>query len=154
MKTKAVAVARTPKLWAVFGQRASRQGMKRPDQFSFNPFTTIKLGSGVLGKTAPVMIAFIMLVSIAIYKMPNDLPYMVLGLVALVALVLVFYCLKAFGYAERHPGPSVLEGAQLVKYRLNEIAASDPKIIDLSPEGGQGRLPPSELRVRGEVRDA
>ncbi len=127
--------------------------MKRPDQFTFNPFNTIKLGSGVLGKTAPVMIAFIILVSIAIYKLPTDLPYMVLGLVMLAAVVVMIYYLKAFGYAERHPGPSVLEGAQLVKYRLNEIAASDPKIIDHSPDGAQGALPPSELRIMGEGRD-
>ncbi|OWV75178.1 hypothetical protein ATY76_25615 [Rhizobium sp. R339] len=124
-----------------------------PDLSGFNPFKTIKFGSGVLGKTAPVMIAFITLVGIAVYKLPANFPYAVIGLVALAAAVVMIYCFKAFGYAERHPGPSVLEGAQLVKYRLNEIAASDPKIIDHSPDGAQGTLPPSQLRIGGEDRN-
>lgn len=127
--------------------------MKLPGLPNLGAFNSVKLGSGVLGKTSPVMIAFILLVAVAVWKIPPDLPYMILGLVLLAAALVVAFGYKAFGYAERHPGPSVLEGAHLVEFRQNEIAASDPKIIDHSPAGAQGTLPPAQLRMLGEDRD-
>ncbi len=128
--------------------------MKRPDLNNFSPFHAIKLGSGVLGKTASVMVAFVALVTVAIYKLPEHLPYLIVGLVGLVAAIVLAYLWQAFRYAERHPGPSVLEGSHLVRFRQNEIAASDPKVIDHLPVGAQGTIPPTQLRARDEDQNA
>lgn len=127
-----------------------RLNQKLPQLPNFGPFNSIKLGSGVLGKTAPVMIAFLFILGLAIWKIPADLPYIVLGLVLLAAGMVSAYIWRAFLYAEANPGPAVLEGLHLVKFRQNELRASDPRVIDASPGGSQNGPPPSQLRDLSE----
>lgn len=92
------------------------------------------------------MIAFLIMMSVAIYKMPESAALMIIGLVFTGAILVAAYLIAAFRYAERNPGASVLEGLHLVKYQQNEIAASDPRVIDHSPEGTQNSTPPQRIR--------
>lgn len=92
------------------------------------------------------MIAFLIMISVAIYKIPESGAIMIIALVVMGAILVAAYLVAAFRYAERNPGASVLEGLHLVKYQQNEIAASDPRVIDHSPEGAQNSTPPQRIR--------
>ncbi|QRM43966.1 hypothetical protein [Rhizobium sp. BG4] len=130
------------------GREGSALTPKRPDIPNFSPFNSVKLGSGVLGKTAPVMVAFLIMMAIAIWRIPESGVFFVTGLAVLAAALVAAYVFVAFRYAERNPGAAVLEGLHLVKYQQNEIAASDPRIIDISPEGAQNSPPPTKNTIQ------
>lgn len=110
-------------------------------------FSSVKLGSGVLGKTAPVMVGLCAAIALIAWRLPEAYPFLIFGCAALVFLAVVGYICLSFWYAFRNPGAAVLEGANLVRYRQNEIATNDPGIIDISPKRSANTAPPRTLQV-------
>jgi hypothetical protein len=92
---------------------------------------TLKFGPGVVGRSAPIPIAFAVVILVAIAAV-RDHPELVMVLVA-VAFVACAAAIGAFiWYGHHHPESALLEGGQAVAYQklLNEQAAMKTTIIE------------------------
>lgn len=112
-------------------------------------FQQVKFGAGVIGKTAPVAAALLVPILAAMYFL-SAFPWMVFTLAVLAALIVAGFIGLAFWYANKHPDFAVLEGGELVRYREIELAAKDPDIIDITPEGSTNIEPPKALKFGGQ----
>ncbi len=74
---------------------------------------------------------------------------MVFTLAVMAVLIAVGFFGLAFWYAHKHPDFAVLEGGELVRYREIELAAKDPNIVDITPEGSANVAPPKTLKFGG-----
>lgn len=117
--------------------------MRLPELGSFQ---AIKLGSGVLGKTAPLIGGIIFLAGVAITALRNAEPMLILGLFAVTVFLVAAYVIYAFWHGRAYPAEALLEGGELIRYREMDLAANDPKVIDHSPEGTRNMAPPPSLR--------
>lgn len=121
----------------------AKRGLKIPE---FGSFQAIKLGSGVIGKTAPLMGAFIVFGCIVVGTLRNADPFLIVGVFAAILVSLATFVGGAFWYARAYPAEALLEGGELLRYREMDLAANDPKVIDISPEGAKNEPPPVSLR--------
>ena len=101
-----------------------------------------------MGKTAPVVGLLLFALMAAMYFLSGN-AWMVFALALVAVTIVVAYLGLAFWYGHRHPDAAVLEGAELVRYREVELAAKDPRIIDVSPEGRANVSPPGTLTHGG-----
>lgn len=85
-----------------------------------------------MGRTVPVAVCLLVVLAIAVWKL-ND-PSVVLIVVALAVVFVSGYFCLAFWYANKHPDFSTLDGGALVDYRKTQMAARDPKIIDVDAQ--------------------
>lgn len=106
----------------------------------------IKVGPGVVGRTVPVAVCLLLVLGLAIWKL-ND-STLIAALSGLAVLFVIGYFAVAFWYANKYPDFSTLDGGALVDYRRTQIAASDPKIIDLNAEVVPN--PASHVEGRGQ----
>jgi hypothetical protein len=110
--------------------------MKWP--FPLTDFGKIRLGKGVVGKTSRIVaFATIGLVVICLAFIWVGFPWLAASGVLLMLGMIGAYCYKAFDYAEKNPGPALLEGADLITFSAMQMGAKDPKIIENSPSGNE-----------------
>jgi hypothetical protein len=87
----------------------------------------VRLAQGVVGKSSYVTVAALGALAAIAFS-----PY-ALVLAFVVLLVFVLYLAGALWFAHKHPGESLLEGAELIKWRQLEMAAKDvPKEITMT----------------------
>lgn len=120
-----------------------KPNMRIPELGSFQ---AIKLGSGVLGKTAPLMGALVVFACVVVGALRNADPLIIVGIFASVLVSLALFIGSAFWYARTYPGEALLEGGELLRYREMDLAANDPRVIDISPGGAENAPPPASLR--------
>lgn len=107
------------------------------------------MGSGVIGRTAPVAFVTEIALAIATVAVPDPLTKAILAL-SMPALA-VFYLVAAFWFANKYPSLSVLEGSQATAYRKVEGAAKGQDIEALPMEMRRPTTPPKT--ITGGVRD-
>lgn len=88
----------------------------------------IKHGPGLVGRTAPVALALVVLYGVAIWSL-RSMPYMVLGLTAFISLLAVGYFAVVFWYGTKYSKFANLDGKELVEYYRIEQAASDKSVV-------------------------
>lgn len=110
---------------------------------------SIKFGSGVLGKTAPVICLAELMIGAAAWKMGEGSPELTAMLVILGIVLAVIYVLVGIWYGIKHPGPALLEGAHLLQYRELSMRTNDPLIIDAATAQAPNMAPPHILRGGG-----
>ena len=111
------------------------------------PKSILNFGSGVLGWTAPVVGAGVLVlgaIAIATGNIWIQLA-LALGVVGLVA----YFIHKAFGFAHDHPDHSLLGGANLVAALKLAQAAKDPKIIEGESFATENVDPPKAISSGG-----
>jgi len=111
-------------------------------------FHAIRMGPGVVGRTSTVVLAMILVGGVAIWALKGSAAA-VLAIVGATLLLAIGYVATAFWYANKHPQFATLEGAELVRYKEVELAASSPEIIDLSANPSANAAPPLALTSRG-----
>jgi hypothetical protein len=110
--------------------------MKWP--FPLTDFGKIRLGKGVVGKTSRIVaFATIGMIFICLAFIWVGIPWLAAACVLLMLGMVGAFCYKAFDYAEKHPGPALLEGADLITFSAMQMGAKDPKIIEGSATGNQ-----------------
>jgi hypothetical protein len=88
----------------------------------------IRLATGVVGKSSYVAVAALLALGAIALSLHDSLYLLILAFVVL--LVFVSYFAGVLWFAHKHPGESLLEGAELIKWRQLEMAAKDvPKEI-------------------------
>lgn len=97
-------------------------------------FQSIKLGSGVLGKTAPLMGGLVVLALVTVTMLRNADPLLIVGLFLVTVLVVCLFVGFAFWYGREHTAEALLEGGELIRYREIEISVENEMYLDLSPE--------------------
>jgi hypothetical protein len=107
----------------------------------------IRLGPGVVGRSATVAVVALLVLGVAAYKTNND--YILVGIVVIAVLVFAICFRESMKYADRNPAAALLEGAQLVTWRTQELAAKaiahppkTPAIPD--PKGPESNRPTIE----------
>lgn len=91
----------------------------------------IRLGPGVVGRSATVAVAALIVLAVAAYKINND--YFLFAIVILVVLIFAGFFWGAMRYADRNPAAALLEGAELVTWRKQELAAKNVPHLPDSP---------------------
>jgi hypothetical protein len=105
----------------------------------------IRLARGVVGKTSIVAgIVFLVLSGVA-WRMPTDVLFtfgviLLLGFFAYIAAMLWF--------AHRHPEQALLEGAEIIQYRQQEMAAKGVTELPRSPSTVPPPVAPEILEER------
>jgi hypothetical protein len=99
----------------------------------------IRLAHGVVGKTSVVTgLALLVLAGIA-WRVSTDLLLVMGGMVLLIFFV---YLAAVLWFAHRHPEQALLEGAEIIQYREQEMAAKGvpelPRVAPTTPP----ELPP------------
>jgi hypothetical protein len=105
---------------------------------------SVKLARGVVGKASYVAFAAMLALGVVAYSLKDPLFLFLLAL--LVVVLFAFYFGGALWFANKHPGLSLLEGAELLQWRQLEMAAknvgaeviekkSEPVVISPSKEG-------------------
>lgn len=99
---------------------------------SANSLDRIRLARGVVGKASYVAAAALVGLGVVAWGL-RDTDLLIKAGMLIVALFAVYF-VGVLWFAHKHPGLSLLEGAELIQWRQLEIAASDvpPQI-----EGGQ-----------------
>jgi len=91
--------------------------------FKAESFEKVRLGSGVVGKTAPVAIAVSAVAAIAAFRAQSDL--LLLFIITGVFGGFFWYFRKILAFAKENPALAILEGAEFVAYKQMEVAAKD-----------------------------
>ena len=110
---------------------------------------SIKFGSGVLGKTAPVVCLAEIVALAAAWKMAERDPELAVFLVLVAVGLAAAYAAFCSWYGIRHPGPALLEGSHLLRYRELSLRTNDPLIID-SVAAPTSNGPPPHVGAGGE----
>jgi intracellular septation protein A len=88
----------------------------------------VRLAQGVVGKSSYVTVAALLALGAIAISLHDSLYLLILAFVVL--FVFGSYFAGALWFAHKHPGESLLEGAELIKWRQLEMAAKDvPKEI-------------------------
>jgi hypothetical protein len=102
----------------------------------------IRLAQGVVGKSSYVAgAALLTLAVIAVGLRGTDLLFY-LGCFVLVIFVLYF--LGVMWFAHKHPGESLLEGAELIQWRQIEMAAKDVAPAQIEKESQPALIEPAK----------
>jgi hypothetical protein len=112
-------------------------------------FQRVKLAPGIAGKSAYVAVAVVIGLSVLAFRIDVTNTTVVLVLIAAMFMVLVITIIGMMWFAARHPGPSLLEGAELIAYQQTEQAA---KGIGPLPEQGAVVNPRRQL-TDGDVAE-
>jgi len=106
---------------------------KALDESGLNVFKLdrIRLARGVVGKASYVAAAAIIVLGGIAWRLTDPLHLLVAG--GLVALTFVLYFIGVLWFANRHPGVSLLEGAELIQWRQMDIAGKSVRSIDNAP---------------------
>jgi hypothetical protein len=100
--------------------------------FTFPDFSKIRLGRGVVGKTSSLaafgVVGFVF-ISVSLIFLGQ--PLLGTGIALCIPLCLALYIWKAFSYAEKNPGPALLEGADLISFSNLQLGAKDKSIIQI-----------------------
>lgn len=114
--------------------------MPAPQLPNFGHFNVIKFGPGVVGRTAPVVVAGL-LVLLGLAAVIDD--PVIRGMIAVaVILIVVLYPVAAFIYSHFHQETSVLEGAEALQWRQADMATKGGAVID----GTVSSPPPIEIK--------
>jgi hypothetical protein len=81
-----------------------------------------KLGGGVVAFTAYVVIAFCTAAGGISWALSHD-PYLALGVVAVAALVVVYFLKGTWTFADKHPDQAAIGGSWWFKFREAQFAA-------------------------------
>jgi hypothetical protein len=84
----------------------------------------VKVGPGVLVVVGWVAAAGLIATGAAVWALQSQ-PWAALCAAVLVLLVCAYFCERAFRYAEKHPIPALMGGAELLKVIEHQMAASD-----------------------------
>ena len=106
----------------------------------------IRLAKGVVGKTTTAVLIVLMVLALAIFKLNNPQLILILGIAA--GFVFLVYFIGVMLFAHKNPGPALLEGAELLRWRQFDLATkgspSQPASPSLPGPGLPGQLPPSK----------
>jgi len=128
---------------------------KRFELPELGAFQSIKLGKGVLGKTAPLVAGILVLALGTIVVLRNSDPIVVLGVYGSALVIVVGFVACAFWYGQKHPAEALLEGGELVRYREIEIAVDDAKYLELSAEDlDKTPTKTAEIVIADKMREA
>lgn len=91
----------------------------------------IRLGSGLLGKSAIVIGLFVACIFAAIFRLHDD--RYIMGALIFGAFVFFAWFVPIIRFADRHPDAALLEGAQWAQHQRDQLAAKgfNPAIDDL-----------------------
>lgn len=115
----------------------------------FGAFHAIRMGPGVVGRTSTVALAMILVSGVAIWALKGSV-VAVLAVIGIILLFAIGFIATAFWYANKHPHFATLEGAELVRYKEIELAASSPEIIDISANPSANAAPLTLTGPRGD----
>jgi len=94
----------------------------------------VKLPGGIVGKASYVLIAFcVALASIAVAIRSPGIGYAAIGTLAVIVPAIIWRLIR---FAERHPAPAILEGAEYIAYQQIQLAQKNV-----------GELPPLARRT-------
>lgn len=113
---------------------------------------SVRLGPGVVGRSATVAVVTLIVIGVGIYKLNNEM--LIFAIVILAAGIFGWFFIAAMKYADRNPAAALLEGAELVTWRKQELASkSIPKLPD-TPSIPDPHAPlPVEHMIEGPDRD-
>ncbi|MDP3257325.1 MAG: hypothetical protein Q8S58_20410 [Bosea sp. (in: a-proteobacteria)] len=99
-----------------------------PSAILSGSFDRIKLGTGVVGKLTTAVVALFGVLGVIAYGLQGkEGALLTLGFAAIA--VFIAFCGGVALYAIQFPHLAALEGADLIKWRQMDMAASDPKIV-------------------------
>jgi hypothetical protein len=113
------------------------------------PLERIRSGPGVVGRTAIIALALIVLSGVAIAAVRDD-PWLVLSVFGVDVLVVAGYFLAAFWYANKYPHFATMEGGEVVRYTELQQAAKEPTVIEGSAKPVANTAPPSAITFGGD----
>jgi hypothetical protein len=93
--------------------------------------SVIRLGSGLLGKSAIVIGFLIICVGIALFRLHNDL--YIFGALVFGAVVFFAWFIPIIRFADKHPDAALLEGAQWAQHQRDQLAAKGMASLPASP---------------------
>jgi hypothetical protein len=85
--------------------------------------SVIRLGSGLLGKSAIVIGLFIVCLGIAILRLHDD--RYIFGALVFGAIVFFAWFIPIIKFADRHPDAALLEGAQWAQHQRDRLSAKN-----------------------------
>ncbi|HUY68011.1 MAG TPA: hypothetical protein VMV79_01770 [Alphaproteobacteria bacterium] len=115
--------------------------------FKTESFSKIQFGQGVIGRTWPIFLAAVIM--LGLLGLELSIPWM--QFIALVALIVLpcYYLHSVIRHTEKSPETALLEGATLIAYRQQELAA---KGLPKPPEGPSVTNPtPSQPALSGDM---
>lgn len=88
-------------------------------------YSQVKLGPGVVSKTARVILVVIGVWALIIWRLRGDLVFdlTLVGCGAIVTAVGLWWTRRTQEFADRNPGAALLEGADLIEYKKFEAQA-------------------------------
>lgn len=117
-------------------------------------FQSIKLGKGVLGKTAPLAAGIVVLALGTIVILRNADPMIILAVYGSALITVMVFVGCAFWYGQKHPAEALLEGGELVRYREIEIAIDDAKYLDLATDELERASATTDIVIADKMRAA
>jgi hypothetical protein len=112
------------------------------------PLERIRPGPGVVGRTAVIVLALIVLSGVAVVALRDHI-WLVLAVFGVDVLFVAGYFIAAFRYAEKFPHFATMEGGEVVRYTELQQAAKEPKLIEGSAEPVANTAPPPSITYRG-----
>lgn len=92
----------------------------------------VKLPGGIVGKASYVLIAFcVALASIAVAIRSPGIGYAAIGTLAVIVPAIIWRLIR---FAERHPAPAILEGAEYIAYQQIQLAQKNVGELPPSPD--------------------
>ena len=97
-------------------------------------YRRVTLGKGVVGKCTSGFLGLCGIFGLVAIGLifGGPAPYLI-GLVIIAALVYLYFQHSVLNFAQKNPGPALLEGADFVKWRQAEVAAKDLDVIPNAP---------------------
>jgi hypothetical protein len=115
----------------------------------------LKLGSGLLGKSAIALCIFLCILMVAVFRLHSDLA--IFGALAMGAAVFFVWFFPVIRFAREHPAEAMLEGAEWSGYQRAQAAANGlpPDPLDRVPQFSPATVTPSlpEVRTEGDTSD-
>ena len=108
----------------------------------------IRLGPGVVGRSATVAVVALLVLGVAAYKTSND--YILVGITGGALLLFAAFFRWSMKYAAKNPAAALLEGAELVAWRKQELAAKSIPQPPVTPAIPDPKAPVStNLSIEG-----
>jgi hypothetical protein len=92
--------------------------------FRSSAFDRIRFSRGIIGKASYVAVAAMLALGIVAYNLREPMLLLAIGL--LIVFLFVAFFVGTLWFANKHPGPALLEGAELIQWRQMETTASNP----------------------------
>jgi hypothetical protein len=120
----------------------------------------LRLGSGLLGKSAIALSIFLCVILVAVFRLHSDLA--IVGTIAMGAVVFFIWFFPVIRFAREHPAEAMLEGAEWSGYQRSQAEAkgytpsaeelqrrSLPNGANLTLSAESGPKPPEEQTPNG-----